>query len=62
MPQPESAPPAATTVFQRLCPKCGAQMRLTQIVPEIEDGSDRRFFECPDCQHSEDEVVKFWPN
>jgi hypothetical protein len=37
-------------------------MRLTQIVPEIEDGYDRRSFECPDCRHSEDDVVRFWPN
>jgi hypothetical protein len=40
------------------CPKCTTPMYLARIAPD-EPGFDRRFFECPRCQHVETIVVKF---
>jgi predicted Zn-ribbon and HTH transcriptional regulator len=40
------------------CPKCTTPMYLARIAPD-EPGFDRRFFECPRCQHVEITVVKF---
>jgi len=40
------------------CPKCGTTMVLTRIVPHA-PGDDLRTFECPTCEHVENEVVKF---
>jgi hypothetical protein len=40
------------------CPKCTTPMYLARIAPH-EPGFDRRFFECPRCQHVQTTVVKF---
>ena len=40
------------------CPKCGGRMWLARIEPE-EPGYDRRTFECPECDHSLVQVVKY---
>ncbi len=40
------------------CPKCGTEMRLSLIEPELPD-HDRRVFECPACSHEETMVVKY---
>jgi hypothetical protein len=59
MPQSQNAPSNPATIQQPPCPECNAQMRLTQIVPEG-PSYDRRDFECPECQHTESSIVKFW--
>jgi hypothetical protein len=41
------------------CPKCGMPMYVARIVPD-ESGLDRRYFECPRCQHVETTVVTCW--
>jgi hypothetical protein len=38
------------------CPKCGTQMEVARIVLEA-PGFDRRTFECPMCEHSNEVVV-----
>jgi predicted RNA-binding Zn-ribbon protein involved in translation (DUF1610 family) len=40
------------------CPKCGTSMMLAGIEPAT-PGHDKRTFQCPNCNHSESEVVKF---
>jgi transposase-like protein len=40
------------------CPKCGLPMWLARIEPDKPD-YDRRTFECPECDHSLTEVVKY---
>jgi DNA-directed RNA polymerase subunit M/transcription elongation factor TFIIS len=40
------------------CPKCSEMMLLVRIEPDVPD-HDRRTFECPKCQHSESQVVKY---
>jgi predicted Zn-ribbon and HTH transcriptional regulator len=40
------------------CPKCKTPMYLARIAPD-EPGFDRRFFECPRCQHVDIAQVKF---
>ena len=40
------------------CPKCGTPMWLTRIEPDEPD-HDRRTYECPECDHSITEVVKY---
>ena len=37
-------------------PECGTQMVVARIVPEA-PGFDRRTFECPMCEHSNEVVV-----
>jgi transposase-like protein len=40
------------------CPRCGAMMWIARIEPDKPD-HDRRTFECPSCDHSVTEVVKY---
>jgi len=40
------------------CERCLARMWLARIEPEKPD-YDRRTFECPECEHSMTEVVKY---
>ena len=40
------------------CPNCGAPMWLSRIEPD-QPNHDRRTFECPQCDHSHTEVVKY---
>jgi len=40
------------------CPKCGTRMWLARLDPD-ETGYGRRTFECPECDHSITEVVKY---
>jgi predicted Zn finger-like uncharacterized protein len=40
------------------CPNCGAQMWLARISPD-KPGRDERTFECPQCNHSVTEIVKY---
>jgi hypothetical protein len=40
------------------CSMCGTMMVLARIEPYM-TGYDRRTFECPACDHSEDAVVHF---
>jgi len=40
------------------CPKCGTHMWLARIEPDAPD-YDRRTYECPECDHSVTEIVKY---
>lgn len=40
------------------CPKCGSQMWMARIEPDLPD-HDKRTFECPQCDHSLTEIVKY---
>ena len=40
------------------CPHCGTQMWLAQITPAKPD-HDERMFECPECDHSLTEIVRY---
>jgi hypothetical protein len=40
------------------CPNCGAPMWLSRIEPD-EPNHHLRTFECPQCDHSHTEVVKY---
>jgi hypothetical protein len=40
------------------CPDCGVEMWLCHVEPDTRD-HDLRTFECPRCQHSMSDVVKF---
>ena len=40
------------------CPKCGTSMWLARIEPD-EPNYDRRTYECPECDHSITEIVKY---
>jgi hypothetical protein len=56
---PDFSPPHPPTsgILQRPCPKCGTIMMLTRMTP---DGPGyQQTFECPACDHSELEVVRF---
>lgn len=50
--------PPTQTVEHPKCSKCGAQMWLARIEPEKPD-HDRRTFECPECESTQIEVVKY---
>jgi transposase-like protein len=41
-----------------VCPRCKALMWIARIEPD-EPGHDRRTFECPECDHTIIEVVKY---
>ena len=40
------------------CPNCGARMWLARVEPDEPD-HDRRTFECPECNYSITETVKY---
>jgi len=40
------------------CPRCGRPMWLARIEPDKPD-YDRRTFECSECGHEEDRVVRY---
>jgi hypothetical protein len=50
--------PARLVLDLPKCPNCGAPMWLSCIEPDKPD-HDRRTFECPQCDHSHTEVVKY---
>jgi hypothetical protein len=58
MPQSHTFDPARLVLQQPKCPKCGLPMWLARIEPDKPD-HDRRTFECPSCEHSHTEVVKY---
>jgi transposase-like protein len=43
---------------QPTCPQCGEKMWLARIEPD-EPGHDKRVFECPGCEKTVSEVVKY---
>jgi len=48
------------TPIPRPCPECkSTEMWLALIEPSDEPGYDRRTFECPRCQYSKVEIVKY---
>lgn len=50
--------PSQQHIDRPMCPRCGAQMWIARIEPDEPD-HDRRTFECPECDHSVTEVVKY---
>jgi transposase-like protein len=40
------------------CPVCGTRMWIARIEPD-EPGHDRRTFECPECDNTISDVVKY---
>jgi hypothetical protein len=53
---PHAAAPAPA-IGRPPCPKCGTIMILARVTP---DGAGYQYlFECPACDHSESEVVRF---
>jgi transposase-like protein len=49
---------SSRAIVRPVCPRCGAMMMLSRIEPDS-PGHDKRIFECPVCNHSKSEVVKF---
>jgi hypothetical protein len=57
LPQPDPVLPAQSIV-RPPCPRCNDRMMLTRIEPHT-PGYELRTFECPTCDYSGGEVVKF---
>lgn len=47
------------TVKLPRCTECGSSMYLSRIEPAKKEAHDLRTYECPICQHTEDQEVKF---
>jgi ribosomal protein S27AE len=58
MRQSQFIPSPLQIIGNRRCPNCGAGMILASIEP-IGFGTDRRTFECDQCGHYEELLVKF---
>jgi len=58
MPQSQFTPSPLQIIERRRCENCGAAMMLTFIEP-MRLGTDQRTFECDQCGHSEEILVKF---
>lgn len=58
MSQFASFEPARLVLSQPTCPRCGARMWLARIEPD-EPGYDKRTFECPPCEETVCEIVKY---
>ena len=58
MPQSQFTPSPLHIIERRRCQSCGAGMMLTSIEP-MRLGTDRRIFECDQCGHSDELLVKF---
>jgi transposase len=58
MPQPQFIPSPLKIIERRRCPNCGATMMMTRIEP-TGLGTDQRTFECDQCGHEEELLVKF---
>ena len=50
--------PYPVSVLHPACPECGCYMMLDRVEPDKPEYG-KRTFECPRCQHSEIEIVKF---
>jgi predicted RNase H-like HicB family nuclease len=55
---PNYAPSISRAIELPWCPKCSMQMDIARIEPDG-PGFDRRTFECPTCQHSENTVAQY---
>jgi hypothetical protein len=49
---------SARTISQPACPNCATSMLIARIDPHG-PGTDRRTFECANCDHSEIEIVNY---
>ena len=58
MPQTQFIPSPLKIIERRRCQNCGARMMMTGIEP-MGLGTDRRTFECDQCGHEEELLVKF---
>jgi hypothetical protein len=58
MPQFQFTPSPPQIIAKPKCQNCGAGMMLTRIEP-MGLGTDQRTFECDQCGHSEELLVKF---
>ena len=59
MPQPQFIPSPLKIIERRpRCQNCGARMMMTGIEP-MGLATDRRTFECDQCGHEEELLVKF---
>jgi len=50
--------PTDTIIARPNCPKCGTRMWIARIEPD-EPNYDRRTLECPECDHSFTEILKY---
>jgi hypothetical protein len=58
MPQSQFIPTPLRMIERWRCQSCGSAMMLTYIEP-MGIGTDQRTFECDQCGHSEEILVKF---
>jgi ribosomal protein S14 len=58
MPQSQFTPTPLPMIERRRCQSCGSAMTLTYIEP-MGIGTDQRTFECDQCGHGEEILVKF---
>jgi hypothetical protein len=58
MPQPQFIPSPLKIIGRRRCQNCGTTMMMT-CIESMGPGTDRRTFECDQCGHEEELLVKF---
>ena len=58
MPQTQFIPSPLKIIERRRCQNCGARMVMTGIEP-MGLGTDRRTYECDQCGHEEELLLKF---
>jgi hypothetical protein len=52
-------PPTQEGIERPTCELCGTKMWLARIHPHETPCHEVRTFECPECEHSQRDVVKF---
>ena len=60
MPQQNSFDPSSPPpIGHRRCTVCGVPMFMARIEPTVNDGEDKRTFECVACDYAETTLVQF---